>query len=96
MGANPKRQMVERVQTGVRIEKRLLKVSKGLAEYLDMTLGDLIEGVLLHALEGKHPFSSTTLERVGMLRELYGLKLVAKDAHMLIEHGAGKDSAARD
>ena len=37
------RYAVERVQTGVRIEKRLLKVMKALAEYHDLTLGDLIE-----------------------------------------------------
>src|SRR5712672_2534661 len=49
--------VVERVQTGVRLEKRLLKVLKGLAEYLDLSLGDLLEGIALHALEGKAPFS---------------------------------------
>ena len=32
---------VERVQTGVRIEKRLLKVLKAFAELKDLTLGDL-------------------------------------------------------
>ena len=35
---------VERIQTGVRIEKRLLKVLKALAEYKEMSLGDLLEG----------------------------------------------------
>ncbi|MFG1403818.1 hypothetical protein [Xanthobacter sediminis] len=74
---------VERVQTGVRIEKRILKVAKGLAEYLDMSLGDLLEGVLLNAFEGKDAFSSATLERIGMLKDLYGLKLIAADAHQL-------------
>ena len=74
---------VERVQTGVRIEKRILKVAKGLAEYLDMSLGDLLEGVLLNAFEGKDAFSSATLERIGMLKDLYGLKLTAADAHQL-------------
>ena len=29
---------IERTQTGVRIEKRLLKVLKGLAEHADMSL----------------------------------------------------------
>ena len=47
---------VERIQTGARIEKRMLKVLKGLAEYLDVSLGDLIEGIVLHAFEGKAPF----------------------------------------
>lgn len=76
---------VERVQTGVRIEKRILKVSKGLAEYLDMSLGDLLEGVLLHAFEGQAAFGPETLERIRMLKTLYDLDLTAADAHTLGE-----------
>ena len=87
----PKDEMtVERVQTGVRIEKRMLKVAKGLAEYLDMSLGDLLEGVLLHAFEGKPAFSPLTRERIKMLRELYDLKLTAADAHRLRDGADGK------
>lgn len=77
--------VVTRVQTGVRIEKRILKVAKGLAEYLDMSLGDLLEGVLLHAFEGKRPFNDETIARIDMLKELYGLDLTAEDAHTFAE-----------
>ena len=49
----PSRRVVERVQTGVRVEKRLLKVLKALAELHDLSLGDLLEGIVLHAFEGK-------------------------------------------
>ena len=76
---------VERVQTGVRLEKRLVKVLKALAEYKDLTFGDLLEGVLLHALEGKSPFEPATLEAVRRLREVYGLDLTAEDSHRLEE-----------
>jgi len=76
---------VERVQTGVRIEKRLLKVLKGLAELKDMTLGDLLEGIVLHAFEGKAPFSPQTLKEIAKLREIYGLSLIAADSHQLKE-----------
>jgi hypothetical protein len=76
---------VERVQTGVRLEKRLLKVLKGLAELKDVTLGDLLEGIVLHALEGKAPFSPETLQEIGKLRTIYGLRLTASDAHQLRE-----------
>ena len=76
---------VERVQTGIRMEKRLLKVLKALAELKDMTLGDLLEGVVLHALEGKTPFSSETLGQIERLRKLYGLSLRASDSHRLKE-----------
>ena len=74
---------VERIQTGVRLEKRLLKVLKGLAEYLDLSLGDLLEGIALHALENKPPFKPTTLEKAAQLRRVYGLDLVAANSHRL-------------
>lgn len=79
------RREVERVQTGVRLEKRLLKVLKGLAEYLDLSLGDLLEGMALHALENKPPFSAATLKRVADLKRVYGLDLGAADSHGLRE-----------
>jgi len=76
---------IERVQTGVRIERRLLKVLKGLAEHLDISLGDLIEGMALHAFEGKAPFSEVTLAKIEGLRRVYDLDLSAADAHQLTE-----------
>jgi len=79
------RRVVERVQTGVRLEKRLLKVLKGLAEYHDITLGDLLEGICLHALEGKTPFGEESLQKIGEIRQVYGLDLTARDSHQLIE-----------
>jgi hypothetical protein len=78
-------QSVERVQTGVRLEKRLLKVLKGLAECLDLSLGDLLEGIALHALENKPPFKPATLEKIADLRRIYGLDLKAADSHRLRE-----------
>jgi len=77
--------LVERVQTGVRMEKRLLKVLKGLAEYHDMTLGDLLEGIVLHAFEGKCAFSPSTLGRIQDLKKFYGLDLDASASHRLKE-----------
>jgi hypothetical protein len=76
---------VERVQTGVRIEQRTLKVLKGLAEYLDLSLGDLLEGIVLHAFEGKRPFSDKTLKQIALLKNVYGLDLTAEDSHKLVE-----------
>jgi hypothetical protein len=67
--------LVERVQTGVRMEKRLLKVLKAFAEYHDMTLGDLLEGIVLHAFDGKTPFSPSSLERIRELKKFYELDL---------------------
>jgi predicted DNA-binding ribbon-helix-helix protein len=84
----PVQREVERVQTGVRLEKRLLKVLKGLAEYLDLSLGDLLEGIALHALENKPPFKRLTLDKITQLRRVYGFDLVAADSHQLREHDA--------
>ena len=78
-------QKIERVQTGVRLEKRLLKVLKGVAEYHDLSLGDLLEGIVLHAFEGRTPFSEESLSVIARLREVYGLDLTATDAHHLTE-----------
>ena len=76
---------VERVQTGVRIERRLLKVLKAVAELHDYTLGDLLEGIVLHAFEGKVPFSEDSLARIAELRRIYGLTLTAEDSHRVAE-----------
>ena len=81
----PGTKKVQRVQTGVRLEKRLLKVLKGLAEYHDITLGDLIEGIVLHAFDGKAPFCEETLERIADLKRIYGLDLTSGDSHRLTE-----------
>ncbi len=79
---------VERVQTGVRMEKRILKVLKALAEYHDISLGDLLEGVVLHAFEGKAPFGPETRARIRQLKKIYGLDLGAAASHRLRERGA--------
>ncbi len=76
---------IERVQTGVRIERRLLKVLKALAEYKNMTLGDLLEGIVLHSFEGKPPFTAETLRKIGDLRDIYDLNLDASASHRLKE-----------
>ena len=77
--------VVERVQTGVRIEKRILKVMKALAEYHDLTLGDLIEGIVLHAFEGKAPFGAQSLKLIAELKAIYHLDLDATASHKLVE-----------
>lgn len=75
-------QNVQRTQTGVRIESSLLKVLKGLAEYADMTMGDLLEGIVLHAFEGKAPFSTETQVVISKLKAVYTCELCAADSHM--------------
>jgi len=77
--------IVERVQTGVRLEKRMLKVLKALADSLDLSLGDLLEGIVLHALDGKAPFSKSTRAKITELRKVFGLTLTAANAHHLKE-----------
>jgi hypothetical protein len=77
--------VVERVQTGVRMEKRVLKVLKALAEYHDLTLGDLLEGIVLHAFDGKCPFGRENLQRIRELKKFYGLELDFRASHRLME-----------
>jgi hypothetical protein len=81
---------VTRVQTGVRMEKRILLVLKGLAGTLDLSLGDLLEGIVLHAFAGKAPFSPETLAKIEALKQVYGLDLSAEDSHRLGEAPAAR------
>jgi len=82
---NESQLLIERVQTGVRMEKRLLKVLKGFAEYHDMSLGDVLEGIVLHAFDGKPPFSPESLKRIQELKKFYGLDLDSSASHRLKE-----------
>ena len=77
--------VVERVQTGVRIERRILAVLKAMAELHEMSLGDLLEGIVLHAMEGKAPFGKESLARIASLKQVYGLDLTAAHSHKLRE-----------
>jgi hypothetical protein len=76
---------VTRVQTGVRLESHLVKVLKALATELEMPLGELLEGIVLHAFEGKAPFAPETLKKIRTLKTVYGLDLTAEDSHRLHE-----------
>src|SRR6266566_3500401 len=76
---------VERVQTGVRMEKRMVKVLKALAEYLDISLGDLLEGIVLHAFENHPPFSSQTLQQIARLKEVYSMEYGMEVSHRMTE-----------
>ena len=87
--------IVERVQTGVRMEKRILKVLKGFAEYHDMTLGDVLEGIVLHAFDGKAPFSPASLGRIRELKKFYGLDLDSNASHRLTEIKKGTSKTTK-
>ena len=78
---------VQRVQTGVRMEKRLLKVLKALAEYLDISLGDLLEGITLHAFEGKAPFGDETLGKIEQIKTVFGMDYGIEAAHNMTDDG---------
>jgi hypothetical protein len=78
---------VQRVQTGVRIEKRMLKVLKGLAEYHNITLGDLLEAIVLHAFEGNSPFHDEGIKRINTLKGIYGMDYDTSAAHQMVEEG---------
>jgi len=82
---DPERRSVERVQTGVRLEKRVLLVLKALAASLGLSLGDLLEGIVLHAFEGAAPFGPESRAKIEALRKVYGLDLDAGDSHLLVE-----------
>jgi hypothetical protein len=67
------------------MEKRLLKILKALADLNDMSLGNLLEGIVLHAFEGKSPFGAKTLEQVEILKQLHGFDLGASASHRMLD-----------
>jgi hypothetical protein len=77
--------LIVRVQTGMRMEKRMLKVLKALAEYHDLSLGELLEGIVLHAFANRPPFSSDTLQRIEQLKQVYGMDYDVAMSHRLVE-----------
>jgi len=93
--AGEERFVVERVQTGVRIEKRLLKILKAFAEYHDLTLGDLLEGIVLHAFDGKTPFGPESLRRIKELKKFYNFDLDSRASHRLTESRSRAAAAGR-
>ena len=86
----PGTRKVERVQLGVRMEKRLVKVLKAISEIHDLTLGNLLEGIVLHAFEGVSPFNEATIERINLLKEVYGMDYGASASHQLVENGSSE------
>ena len=73
---------VERVQLGVRMEKSMVKVLKGLAEFDGLTLGELLEKIVLHSFEPvpgdegescASPHSKRQLQAIADLSKIYGL-----------------------
>ena len=88
--------LIERMQTGVRMEKRMVKVLKGLAEYLDISLGDLLEGIVLHAFAGKAPFSDYTLEQIARLKHIYGMHYGVEASHRLREIASQQEEEHQD
>lgn len=82
---------VSRVQTGVRMEKHLLQLLKALAGMLDLSFGDLLEGIVLHAMEGKDPFGAQTRAKVAQLRKVYGVTISARDSHRLVERSRKRE-----
>jgi hypothetical protein len=91
--ADQGRRSIERVQTGVRIERRILLVLKALAASHGMTLGDLVEGIVLHAFEGAAPFGPESMAKIRSLKKVYGLDLDASDSHLLVERKADGKAA---
>jgi len=93
--ADDRNLIVERVQTGVRMEKRLLKVLKAFAEYKDMTLGDLLEDIVLQAFDGKAPFGEESLQRIADLKKFYELDLNSSVSHRLKEAADSRSASTR-
>jgi hypothetical protein len=81
---------VERVQLGVRMEKRIVQVLKGLAEFKGVTLGELLENIVLHSFEpvegqegeaSASPHGKKALKAIADLKRVYGMDYEVHSAH---------------
>jgi hypothetical protein len=88
---------VERVQLGVRMEKRMVKVLKGLAEFQNVSLGQLLENIVLHSFEpmpgeegewAASPHGKKALAAIADLKRVYGMDYDAHAAHGFREGGS--------
>jgi hypothetical protein len=70
MTLHPRR---DRVQTGVRMERRLVKVLKAVAELRDLALGELLELMVYEVFAGRLPFDDAGLAQVRELLAIYGV-----------------------
>ncbi|MEX2245272.1 MAG: hypothetical protein WEC75_01170 [Dehalococcoidia bacterium] len=92
---------VERVQLGVRIEKHLVKVLKGLAEFEGLTLGQLLEKIVLHSFEpvpgqegemSASPHGKRALVAIADFKRIYGLEYNTHATRRFWEKGPGPNA----
>ncbi|CRK81202.1 hypothetical protein [Neobacillus massiliamazoniensis] len=76
---------VERVQTGMRMEKRMVKVLKAMAEYHDIPLGVLIERIVLRAFDNKLVFSEESLKKIKSIKEVYDMNYDSETSNRWID-----------
>lgn len=91
-------EIVERVQLGVRMEKRMVKVLKGLAEFNGETLGQLLEKIVLHSFEpvpgdegesAASPHGKRALAAIADLKRIYGMDYDMHGARRFQESASG-------
>ena len=93
---------VERVQLGVRMEKQMVKVLKGLAEFDGITLGQLLEKIVLHSFEAvpgqegemsASPHGKRALVAIADLKRIYGMDYDMHAFRQFKDSGADPDGA---
>ena len=92
---------VDRAQVGIRLDKRLTKVLKGMAEYLDVSLNDLVESVLLHSVHTEEhevlaPWRTRKARMVAVdLKKVYGLHQIDTGSLLFLDRRQRQSPASR-
>lgn len=78
---------VERAQIGIRLEKRMVKVLKGVAEYFDVSLTELLESIVLHSFEGggANAFTDDVIPKINEIKKVYGMNYGVHDSYRFID-----------
>ena len=65
----------------------MVKVLKAMAEYGDMTLGELLEDIILHSFEGgsAQTFGADDLRVIGEFKKVYGMNYDVHSNYRFVE-----------
>ena len=76
---------IERVDVRVRLEKRLAALLGDLAVHKRMSVGEVLEEMILHTNEGAGPHTKTTLRHIQELKARHGIDYDSHGSYRFVE-----------
>ncbi len=76
---------IERVDVRVRLEKRLASLLEDLAAHKRMSVGEVMEEMILHTNDGVGPHTKTTLRHIQQLKARHGIDYDSHGSYRFVE-----------